>query len=482
MTAFIAALSFPPKGPNHYVPDRGMVFTDDTIAAIATPLGTGGIGIIRISGPRSVAIATSLFRPHKAVSPLKSHHLYYGIIVDPEGGHTVDEILLSHMAKPRSYTREDVVEINCHGGPLSLQEILSLILKAGARLAEPGEFTRRAFLNGRIDLAQAEAVIDLIESKSTAGLRHASSQLQGGLSREVGILKDGLMEILSFLEASIDFPEEDIETSSSPQLITEVDGLLFHIEKILNTYAEGRLYREGVSAVIAGKPNVGKSSLFNSLLGEERTIVTSLPGTTRDFVEEVITVGGIPLKIMDTAGLRDSSDSIEEEGVRRTKDKLEQADLIMLVIDGSVDYDGLDVTPVLSNGKKIVVVCNKADLPQRVSLDKISRQFPESRVVATSALYKRGLEELKSALVSVLIEHPPAQPPSVVVSNLRHKQALEKAAEFLTQVREGIEKQTPPEFISADMQSALQHLGEIIGQATTEELLDRIFSRFCIGK
>jgi tRNA modification GTPase len=288
--------------------------------------------------------------------------------------------------------------------------------------------------------------------------------------------------MLSLLEASIDFPEEDLEPFSPQQLITEIDGLIFRIEKLVETYAEGRLFKEGVSAVIAGKPNVGKSSLFNALLGEERTIVTALPGTTRDFVEEVIAVSGIPLKITDTAGLRDSSDSIEEEGVRRTRSKMDQADLIMLVIDGSVESDTSDIPPVLSNGRKVVVVCNKADLPQRVSLDRLKRLFPESPVVATSALYKRGLFELKSALASRLISNPHAQTPSVVVSNLRHKQSLEKTVDFLKQAQKGIEGETPPEFISTDIQSALHHLGEITGQTTTEELLDRIFSRFCIGK
>jgi tRNA modification GTPase len=459
-----------------------MVFTDDTIAAIATPLGTGGIGIIRISGPRSLEIANLLFRPHQAVSPLKSHHLYHGAIIDPADGHPIDEVLLSYMAKPRSYTTEDVVEVNCHGGLVSLKEILSLILKGGARLAEPGEFTRRAFLNGRLDLVQAEAVIDLIESKSSLAVRHASSQLQGVLSQEIGILKDGLMEILSLLEASIDFPEEDLEPFSPQQLISEIDDLISCIQNLVDTYAEGRLLKEGVSAVIAGKPNVGKSRLFNALLGEERTIVTALPGTTRDFVEEVITVSGIPLKITDTAGLRDSSNCIEEEGVRRTRNKMAQADLIILVIDGSVEGDNSDIPPVLSNGRKVVVVCNKDDLPQRISLDRLKRLFPESPVVATSALYKKGLGELKSALAALLISNPHAQPPSVVVSNLRHKQSLEKTVDFLKQARKGIEGKTPPEFIATDIQSALHHLGEITGQTSTEELLDRIFSRFCIGK
>jgi tRNA modification GTPase len=459
-----------------------MVFTDDTIAAIATPLGTGGIGIIRISGPRSLEIATPLFCPHRAVSLFKSHHLYHGVIIDPEDGHPIDEVLLSYMAKPRSYTREDVVEVNCHGGLISLEEILSLILKAGARLAEPGEFTRRAFINGRLDLAQAEAVIDLIESKSSAGARHAYNQLQGGLSQEIGSLKDGLMEIFSLLEASIDFPEEDLESFSPQQLISEINCLISRIEKLVDTYAEGRLFKEGVSAVIAGKPNVGKSSLFNALLGEERTIVASQPGTTRDFVEEVIAINGIPLKITDTAGLRESSDSIEGEGVKRTEERMDQADLIMLVIDGSVDGDELDIPPVLSNGRKVVVVCNKADLPQRVSLDRLKRLFPGNPVVSTSALYKRGLVELKSVLASLLVSNPHAQPLPVVVSNLRHKQSLEKTVGFLKQARKGIADKTPPEFIVTDIQSALHHLGEIIGQTTTEELLNRIFSRFCIGK
>jgi tRNA modification GTPase len=460
-----------------------MDLMDDTIAAIATPVGMGGIGIIRLSGPRSVEIATHLFRPHHAPPPFKSHYLYYGEIVDPHTGDVIDEALLSFMAKPQSYTREDVVELNCHGGYLVLREALSLVVKAGARLAEPGEFTKRAFLNGRLDLAQAEAVVDLIESRSTTHLRHASSQLQGMLSQEINTLQKALIEICSSLEASIEFPEEDLEPASPAQLITSIDHLISQIKKLLHTYAEGKLYREGVSTIIAGKPNAGKSSLFNVLLGEERTIVTPVPGTTRDFIEEVITVNSIPLTIMDTAGLRDPEDAIEEEGVRKTKDKLDQADLILLVIDGSVDQDDR-VAELVPDAKmsKIVVICNKVDLPRKVSLDELQRCFPGSRIVATSALYKRGIEELKETIASLITTNSPSSPAQTVITNLRHKVALEKTMEALKEAQEGLHKNIPPEFTAADLQSALHCLGEITGQTSGEEVLDQIFSRFCIGK
>ncbi|MBW1839426.1 MAG: tRNA uridine-5-carboxymethylaminomethyl(34) synthesis GTPase MnmE, partial [Deltaproteobacteria bacterium] len=322
---------------------ENMGISDDTIAAIATPVGMGGIGIIKISGPKALAIATQIFRPYGTSPPFKSHHLYCGEVFNPnQGNNTLDEALLSFMAKPRSYTREDVVEINCHSGYLVLQEILALVAGAGARLAEPGEFTKRAFLNGRIDLTQAEAVVDLVESKTALNLTFATNQLKGTLSQEIKALKEGLVELLSTLEASIDFPEDDLDITSPPRLVAQTDRLILRVEKLLNTYTKGRLYREGVSTIIAGRPNVGKSSLFNALLGEERTIVTPEPGTTRDFIEEVINLKGIPLKIIDTAGLRDPKDSIEKEGVRLTRNKLDRADLTLLVIDGSLNLDKED--------------------------------------------------------------------------------------------------------------------------------------------
>jgi tRNA modification GTPase len=460
-----------------------MGISDDTIAAIATPVGMGGIGIIKISGPRALAIATQIFRPYGTPPLFKSHHLYCGEIFDSREGNALDEALLSFMAKPRSYTREDVVEINCHSGYLVLQEILALAVGAGARLAEPGEFTKRAFLNGRIDLAQAEAVADLIESKTALSLTLATGQLKGTLSQEINSLKEGLVELLSTLEASIDFPEEDLEGSSLPQLVAHTDHLIPKIEKLLNTYKEGRLYREGVSAIIAGKPNVGKSSLFNALLGEERTIVTPEPGTTRDFIEEVINFKGIPLKIIDTAGLRDPKDSIEKEGVRITRDKLDRADLALLVIDGSLNLDNEDEKIFNTlNGKKVVVACNKTDLPRKVSLGEVKGLLPASPVVLISALYKTGIEELKEVVFSLCVSHATSSPSCLLISNLRHKLVLEKALASTKSARESLQKRVPHEFTASDLQAALHSLGEITGQTSSEEILDQIFSRFCIGK
>jgi len=462
---------------------RSMTVTDDTIAAIATPIGIGGIGIIKISGPKATEIATQIFRPRNVSLPFKSHHLYYGEVVDPQGSYAIDEALLSFMAKPRSYTREDVVEINCHGGYLVLREILELILKAGARLAEPGEFTKRAFINGRIDLTQAEAVVDLIESKTSLSLKYASSQLKGIISQEINALKRELVEMLSILEASIDFPEEDLEVATPSHLISQTDHLISRVEKLLSTYNEGRLYREGVSTIIAGKPNVGKSSLFNALLGEERTIVTPVPGTTRDFIEEIINIKGIPLKIIDTAGLRDPADRIEEEGVRITKDKLDQADLIILVIDSSVKLDEQDEALLSTlRGKRTVVAYNKIDLPRKASLEKTPRGLSGVQVVLISALYKTGIEELKEAIVSLLITHARSLPSCPIISNLRHKLILEKVLALTQSVREGLQKNIPHEFTASDIQAALNSLGEITGHTTPEDILDQIFSRFCIGK
>lgn len=460
-----------------------MGVTDDTIAAVATPLGLGGIGIVRISGPLSSDIAARLFRPKNESLPFKSHRLHYGEIVDPDKGQVIDEVLLAFMAKPRSYTGEDVVEINCHGGPLVLKEVLEIVWRSGARAAEPGEFTSRAFINGRMDLTQAEAVVDLIESKSFQALQLATNQLQGTLSKEIHAIREGFVDMLSLLEAAIDFPEEDLDLASSSMLVAQVDPLLSRVETLANSYKEGRFYREGVSTIIAGKPNVGKSSLFNALLQEERTIVTPLPGTTRDFVEETVVIDGFPLKVADTAGLRHPADRIEEEGVRITREKLDQADLILLVIDSSVELDEQDETLFASlKVGKAVVVLNKMDLPGKVSLDKITTFIPAERIVPISALYKTGFEKLKAVVVSTLVAQKPSPPSSPVVSNLRHKLVLEKIRTLAQSAREGVQKGIPPEFVASDLQTILHHLGEITGETTPEDVLEQIFSRFCIGK
>jgi len=460
-----------------------MEMRDDTIAAIATPVGTGGIGIVRMSGPRSTAIAARIFQPRHASFPLASHRLYYGDIVDPATGQTIDEALVSFMARPRSYTREDVVEINCHGGYQVLQGILALVISAGARLAEPGEFTRRAFLNGRIDLAQAEAVIDLIEAKSAAGARQAAQQLTGTLSREITRLRDELLLVLSALEASIEFPEEDLDVPSPAELMAQTGALIAHLAGWLSTFDRGRVLREGLSAVIAGKPNAGKSTLFNRLLNQERAIVTPQPGTTRDCLEEWLVIKGIPLRLVDTAGLRDASDVIEEAGVRITNRKLDQADITILVIDGSACLDGQD--EALLNrfrGKQVIVACNKADLPGKVSLEAIRAFLPKSPVVAISALLGTGMEVLRETVAATVLENGAGPSPHAVITTLRHARAMEKTMEFLENAARGLRDNIPPEFIASDLQLAVQHLEEITGASSPEEVLDAIFSRFCIGK
>lgn len=457
---------------------------DDTIAAIATPAGMGGIGIIRMSGPRSVEIVERIFHPRRHASlPIESHRLYYGEIVDPRTSQILDEVLVSFMAQPRSYTREDVIEINCHGGALVLQGIISLVISAGARLAEPGEFTRRAFLNGRIDLAQAEAVIDLIEAKSAASVRQAAQQLNGTLSREINRLRDELLLILSALEASIEFPEEDLDTPSPAELLEQTGHLVSRLADLMNTYEQGRLLREGVCTVIAGKPNVGKSTLFNLLLNEERAIVTPLPGTTRDCIEETLVIKGMPLKLVDTAGLRNAADIIEEAGVRITTQKLDQADLTVLVIDGSSNLDRED--EALLNRlreKKVVVACNKDDLPAKVSPEILRACLPASRIVTISALSGTGIEELKEAVAATLLVNGTGSPSHTIIATVRHARALEKTLGALEHAQQGLRNNIPPEFVAADFQFAAQHLGEITGTSTSEEVIDGIFSRFCIGK
>jgi tRNA modification GTPase len=455
----------------------------DTIAAISTPFGTGGIGIIKISGTKALEIACTIFRsPHLQEKPA-SHRLYYGEIINPEDGSLIDEVLLSFMAKPHTYTREDVVEINCHSGFLILRKILELVIKSGARLAEPGEFTKRAFLNGRIDLVQAEAVMDLIEAKSLTALNAASSQLKGFLSQEVNHVKEELIVLLSHLEAQIDFPEENIETFSCAEIREKAKDLLQTLTRLLDTYEEGRLFKEGISVIIAGKPNVGKSSLLNALIGEKKAIVTPIPGTTRDAIEDMIFLKGIPVKIIDTAGIREVTDLAEEEGVQVARDKITQADLVVLVIDSSqgVDVEDRKIREELQ-GKRVLIAFNKTDLPPSITPDQVRKEFREEVIIPISALHLQGLDTFKEAIVSEVIRHKIEPPTGSLVTNLRHKQALEKAGDALSKFLADISNNSPPEVLALHIQTGLEALGEIVGETTKEDILDQIFSRFCIGK
>lgn len=471
-----------------------MEFFDDTISAISTPRGQGGIGIVRMSGPKAIQIARHLFRvPSKdglsSVNSLKSYTLNYGFVVDPETEEIVDEILLGVMKSPHSYTKEDVVEFNCHGGDLPLKTTLELTLRMGARLAEPGEFTKRAFINGRIDLAQAEAVIDLIRSKTDLSRQVAINQLSGKLSERIDELRNSLVEILAEVEASIDFPEEDLDFMDLTEIKAQTQIVLNELEKLIETANEGRILREGVDVAIVGRPNVGKSSLLNALLQQDRAIVTEVPGTTRDTVEEYINVDGIPLKLTDTAGLSRTEDVVEQAGIARTKALIEQAELLLALFDVSCPLTEDDVQLLqLCSKRQVIIVLNKIDLPEVVNPVQIKEHLSSSAtvplppIVSTSMLTGMGLGELKSTIVNTLTSGDVVLSDSVMITNLRHLDALKKAKASLEQALKTLIDEMPPELLAVDLRGALDQLGIIIGTATTDDILDRIFSQFCIGK
>ena len=457
---------------------------EDTIAAIATPPGVGGIGIIRISGPKARYIACLLFRSTKKADGFKSHQLYHGDIVSPETGTIIDEVLISIMEKPHTYTGEDVLEINCHGGSVILQSVLAEVIKAGTRLAEPGEFTRRAFLNNLIDLSQAEAVADMIMAKTDRGLELAVSHLKGNLTEKIETIRASIIDILALLETSIDFSDEDIEPGQ-PSEIADVTGTIVdELYELASTYREGKIYRDGISIVIAGRPNVGKSSLLNRLLGEKRAIVTAIPGTTRDFIEEIISIRGVPVKLTDTAGIRKPENIIEKEGIRFVWEKLSQADAVIIVLDGSEALTKEDSEIIKrSQSKKFLLIINKADLPHALAERELTSLAPDVKPpIWISAKYGEGIPALTDAIHALILNQTEDSHPTQIVSNIRHKIAIEKTADLLSKARESMINGLSPEFSAFDVREALESLGEIAGKTVTEEVLDRIFSTFCIGK
>jgi len=437
-----------------------------------------------MSGSLAEPIARKLFKPKKDKSFFISHHFHYGEIIDPQSGNPVDEVLIVLMKSPKTYTKEDIVEIHCHGGYFILQKVLELVLKHGARMAQPGEFTKRAFLNGRIDLTQAEAVIDLIRSKTQASLEIANQQLRGWLYREMTELRTQLVEHLALIEAHIDFPEEEIESIAFGELKRGLERMIHQMEEWINSYEEGKIFREGISCAIVGKTNVGKSSLLNVLLKEERAIVTPIPGTTRDVIEEVLNIYGIPVRLMDTAGLRNPADSIEQEGVKRAKERVADSDFVLLMLDGSraLDADDLEIFGEIK-GKKGVVIVNKNDLPLRISLEEVKSRFKDDPVVLISALKNEGIDDLKKTIYTSLVHREVrATPEHLIVANIRHKTALNQARDNLSNTMKGLEEGTSLEFIAFEIRSALDALGEMVGETATEEVLNRIFEQFCIGK
>ena len=457
---------------------------EETIAAISTPFGESGIGIIRISGSSAESIAQKLFSPKKDQSYFISHHFHYGEIIDPKSGNPVDEVLIVLMKSPKTYTKEDIVEIHCHGGYFILQKVLELVLREGARMALPGEFTKRAFLNGRIDLTQAEAVIDLIRAKTQSSLEIANQQLRGGLYREMTQLKTRLIEHLALMEAHIDFPEEEIEPIAFEELKKDLEVMIHQMGGWINSYEEGRVFRDGISCAIVGKTNVGKSSLLNVLLKEERAIVTPIPGTTRDVIEEVLNIYGIPVRLMDTAGLRKPADSIEQEGVRRAKERVADSDFVLLMLDGSRELDGDDFDIFgETTGKKRVVIINKNDLPLKIPVVEVKSRFKDDPIVLISALKNEGIDDLKRTIYTSLVHREVrATPEHLIVANIRHKKALTQVRDNLSNAKKGLEEGASLEFTAFEIRSALEALGEMVGETTTEEILIRIFEQFCIGK
>jgi tRNA modification GTPase len=458
------------------------MYTEDTIAAIATPAGEGGIGIVRISGPDAERIATALFvRAAAENGRLKSHILYYGTIRDPKTDKNLDQVLLTIMRKPRSYTGEDVVEVHCHGGVFVIRQILGLILSEGARHAEPGEFTKRAFLSGRVDLTQAEAVLDLIEARTEKGADVALAQVKGELSNWVGDLREELIDISAQVEAAIDFPEEDIELLDRPALISKIDRLRTKIVTITTTYNWGRLIREGARICICGRPNVGKSSLFNALLGAERVIVTPTPGTTRDVIEESINLDGLPVVLWDTAGIRETADKVEQIGVGLSIQHFEKSEAIVVVLDGTAALTDDDKGFLSSVGdKKGLVAINKIDLEQAVDLNELRQVAGNKKFVMVSAKHGEGVQNLKSSLRKLVLNAD--REPGFVLTNLRHKIALQRGEQALGEAVSALSEMRPPELVAVTLQQARESLEEVVGLVHTEDILETIFSKFCIGK
>lgn len=457
---------------------------DDTIAAISTPIGEGGISIVRLSGARSIGIADSIFtaKNGKAPSECASHTMSYGYIVQHDRK-IVDEVLLTVMRAPKTYTREDIVEINCHGGIQAAKNVLGLVLKSGARMAEPGEFTKRAYLSGRLDLTQAEAVLDVIRSKTEGSLRVAMGQLGGEISRAVNALRDGIIDIASQVEAAIDFPEEDVEILKPIQLKKRLEDIVERMERLADSFGEGVVLREGVLAVICGKPNVGKSSLMNLLLKRDRVIVSPIPGTTRDSIEELINLKGIPVRIVDTAGIGKNRCRLEAEGIRRSKAYIEEADMALFMLDASSGFGREDeaILKALGGRKKIVII-NKTDRGRKLDVKKIRERFKGDRVIEISVTKKRNINLLEDAIAGMIWGGEFIQAESSVVSNARHKELLDKALVNMVSVKGLLEEGASPDIIAIDLKEAVVNLGLIVGKSVSDDILDRIFEQFCIGK
>ena len=460
------------------------MFIEDTIAAIATPPGEGGIGIVRISGPKALDIAKEVFVfGGKKNGTFKDRYLHYGKVVD-EKGNIIDEVLLAYMKGPRSYTAEDVVEIHCHGGIIPITSILKEVIKKGARLAEPGEFTKRAFLNGRIDLVQAEAVMDLICAKTEKLAKASINQMEGGLSGHIKRMRERLIDIMAHIEVTIDYPEEDIDEIASQSIRKDITGIVSDIDHLLSTADHGKLIRQGIKAVIIGKTNVGKSSLLNALVKEERAIVTDIPGTTRDVIEEFINIKGVAVRIIDTAGIRETLDQVEQIGIQRSKQNIESADLIITVLDASSPLEDQDrqILEYLKD-RKALIILNKIDKPVKLDKNQIEELIgSEIPIVETSLTLRKGIDKVEDIIYKMFFRGELEISDDLMITNIRHQETLNKARKYLIEALEGIDNDLPMDIVSIDLRSAVDALGSITGETVTEDLVDKIFSEFCLGK
>ncbi len=462
-----------------------MANTDnDTIAAISTPVGEGGISIIRVSGDDAIAVAQKIYRG-KDLNKVQTNTINYGHIIDPDNGEEVDEVMVSVMRAPHTYTCEDVVEINCHGGLLATNRILQLVLSYGARMAEPGEFTKRAFLNGRLDLSQSEAVMDLIRAKTDKSMKVALNQLDGNLSHLIRKLRKDILDVLAQVEVNIDYPEYDaVEEMTTKMLKEKATEIRQRIEALLKTAKQGKVLREGLATAIIGRPKVGKSSLLNSLLHEDKAIVTNVAGTTRDVIEEYVNVDGVPLKLIDTAGIRDTKDQVEKIGVERSRKALDAADLILLLIDNSEELTAEDRELLeATKDKQRIVILNKTDLPNKVDRNELKKLVGSDKLIETSIVKNEGMNQLGETISKMFFEEGiENNQNSVMVTNARHIGLLHQADDALGDVLKGIAAGMPVDLVQIDMTRCWDLLGEITGDSYQDELLDQLFSQFCLGK